>query len=44
MVIRGVHAADKADFATIAIPINAVVYAGVIFGLLCIFDRKRNSV
>ena len=32
MVLRGgVHAATKMDYALIALPVNAVIYAGVIF-------------
>jgi len=43
MVIRGVHTATKTDFVMIAIPINAAVYAVVIFGLMRILTGKRTS-
>jgi hypothetical protein len=42
MVIRGVHTATKADFATIAIPVNAAIYALVVFGLMR-FRAKRST-
>jgi hypothetical protein len=44
MLIRGVHSATKSDYALIAIPINAAIYAAVIFGLLLGISRKRTSI
>ena len=43
MVILGVHRATKTDFAMIAIPINAAVYAVAIFGFMRIFASKKTS-
>jgi hypothetical protein len=42
MVLRGVHTATKADFAMIAIPVNAAIYSVVILGLMRIL-AKRNT-
>ena len=42
MVIRGVHTSTEADFATIAIPINAAIYAFVIFGLMRFRAKKKH--
>jgi hypothetical protein len=43
IVFRGVHSATKTDFAVIGIPINAGIYAAVIFFLLRIFARIKTS-
>jgi hypothetical protein len=43
IVIRGLHTATKTDFAMIAIPINAAVYAVAILGFMRIFASKRTS-
>jgi hypothetical protein len=40
MVLRGVHSSTKTDFAEIAIPINAAIYAMFIFLLLRAFRRS----
>ena len=44
MLIRGVHSATKSDYAAIGIPINAAIYAVVIFGLLRGITKKRTSI
>lgn len=33
MLLRGIHSASKTDYALIGIPINAAIYALIIFGL-----------
>ena len=43
MVLRGVHTATKADFAMIAIPVNAAIYSVVIFGLTRIRAKRNTS-
>jgi hypothetical protein len=44
MLIRGVHSATKSDYAAIGIPINAAIYAVVIFRLLRGITKKRTSI
>jgi hypothetical protein len=39
MFLRGVHSATKTDYALIALPINAVIYAAVILILLRVIRR-----
>jgi hypothetical protein len=39
--VLGVHVASQADFAAIAIPVNAAIYSVIIFGLARIVGRKR---
>jgi hypothetical protein len=34
VLLRGIHSATKADYALIALPVNAAIYATVIFILL----------
>ncbi len=41
-LLRGVHTATKADYALIAIPVNAVVYAAVILVLLKLLGSTGN--
>jgi hypothetical protein len=43
MVLRGVHSATKMDFALIALPINAAIYAMCIFVLLHVFRREDSK-
>jgi hypothetical protein len=43
MALRGVHSATETDYAMIAIPINAVIYATGIFAMLRVFARRRRS-
>jgi len=43
MLLRGVHSATKMDYVLIALPINAVVYASVIFILLRLIWRAKSN-
>jgi hypothetical protein len=43
IILRGVHTATVTDFVLIAIPINAAIYAVVIFLLLHMFGRSDPS-
>jgi len=42
-MVRGIHVATKRDYALIALPINAAVYALVVFGLLRLVSRKARA-
>jgi hypothetical protein len=44
ILTRGFHTATRADFALIALPINAVLYAAAIYLLLKLLAPKRTSV
>jgi len=41
--MRGLESATKADVAEIAVPINAAIYAVIVFALLYILAQVRNS-
>jgi hypothetical protein len=43
MVFRGVHSATKMDYALIALPVNAAVYAVVIFIVSRIICRPKSN-
>ena len=43
LLARGIHASTKADFAAIAIPVNAAIYSVVIFGLLHTLARLSKT-
>ena len=44
MLLRGgVHSATKTDYALIALPVNAVIYAAVIFILLRVIWREETD-
>jgi len=44
MLLRGgVHNATKTDYALIALPVNAAIYAAVIFILLRVIRRAKSN-
>jgi hypothetical protein len=42
VMMRGLHTATKADYLAIMVPINALVYAAVIFIPLHLFARRSS--
>jgi len=43
MLLRGVHSATKTDYALIALPVNAAIYAAIIFILLRVIWRAKSN-
>jgi hypothetical protein len=43
MVLVGIHNATKSDYALIALPVNAVIYAAVVFILLRVVWRAKSA-
>jgi hypothetical protein len=43
MAVRGVHAATKTDFATIAIPVNGAVYALAVFCMARLIAKRKDE-
>jgi hypothetical protein len=43
MLFRGVHSATKMDYALIALPVNAAIYAAVIFIVSRVIWRPKSN-
>lgn len=43
ILIRGIDSATKTDYVVISIPINAAIYALMIFGITTLWGRWRGS-
>lgn len=39
-ILRGIHSASKIDYALITIPVNALIYSLIIFGIMSLPFRK----